>query len=148
MSSGCLGCREVRGEVALPGGLLLDEELVAAFHSWPAAAGLDQPVLLGHLLVMPRRHAPGWEDLEAPEAEAVGRAVARLARAQRAALDLERVYTATIGHHTPHLHVHLIPRHAGTPAELHWWQVDEWEDAPFADEPAVADAVARIRHAL
>jgi diadenosine tetraphosphate (Ap4A) HIT family hydrolase len=135
----------VRGEVALPGGLLLDDELLVAFHAWPPAAGLERPVLLGHLLVMPRRHVAGWEDLEPDEAAAIGRALARLARAQREALDLEHVYTATIGHRLAHLHVHLIPRHRGTPAELGMWQLDEWADAPFAGEAEAAAIVERLR---
>jgi histidine triad (HIT) family protein len=144
----CFGCREVRGEIEPPGGLLLDEELLVAFHVWPAAAGLERPALLGHLLVMPRRHAPGWEDLEEAEAGAIGGAIARLARAQRAVLDLERVYTATIGHHVAHLHVHLIPRHTGTPEGLGMWELDEWQDVPLADEAAAAEFVERLREAL
>lgn len=148
MNDECLGCREVRGEVDLPGGLLLDEDLVAAFHVWPAAAGMEGPAILGHLLVMPRRHAGGWEDLEPREGAAVGEAVARLARAQCAVLDLERVYTATIGHHLAHLHVHLIPRHTGTPEALGMWQLDEWEGVPLADEAAAAEVVERLRETL
>lgn len=141
-------CREVRGEVELPGGLLLDDDLVVAFHVWPAAAGLDRPTLLGHVLVMPRRHAAAWEELEDAEAAALGAAISRLARALRAELDLERVYTATLGHHVPHLHVHVIPRHAGTPAALQMWELDEWEAAPFADWDSAAALVERLRTAL
>jgi diadenosine tetraphosphate (Ap4A) HIT family hydrolase len=42
-------------------------------HLSPEAPGRDgAPVYLGHLLVEPKRHAPGLEDLTDSEARAIG----------------------------------------------------------------------------
>src|SRR3954447_2240271 len=102
----CLVCRQVGGGAT--GGLLIDAPLIAAFHVEPTAE--RPPPLLGHVLVSPRRHVPGLEDLDSREAAAIGVAMARLARALRESADAERVYSAVVGHHVPHLHVHLYPR--------------------------------------
>jgi diadenosine tetraphosphate (Ap4A) HIT family hydrolase len=141
----CLICREHRGEVELPGGPLVADDLVVAFHVLPLE---QERSYLGHLLVTPRRHAPGLDDLTDDEAAAIGVASARLARALRAVLDLERVYSAVIGHHVPHLHVHLFPRYRGTPDDLEWFRVDEWEDAPRGGPSEIAETVDRLRRAL
>ena len=53
-----------------------------------------------------------------------------------------------IGTSVPHFHMHLLARYPGTPADLEWTRVDEWEAAPRGGEDAVADATARIRASL
>ena len=83
---------------------------------------------LGHLLVTPRRHCADFAGLERAEAEAVGAVIATCSAALKA-LGAERVYLATIGHGVDHLHVHLLPRWPGTPDEVPWHRVDEWEGA-------------------
>ena len=56
----CLICREHRGEVDVPGGLL-DDGLVITFHRPP----LDEPlVYAGHLLVTSKRHAADFAALK------------------------------------------------------------------------------------
>ena len=140
----CLICRQVAGEVT--GGLLIDAPLVTGFHA--SVIPQNPSPLLGHCFVSPRRHAAAWEHLDAREAAAVGVAVSRVARALRATLDLERVYTASIGHAYAHLHVHLLPRYSGTPADVPWVELDEWEGAPHGDEKAIDDLAGRLREAL
>jgi diadenosine tetraphosphate (Ap4A) HIT family hydrolase len=140
----CLICRQVAGEV--DGGLLIDAPLVTGFHA--SVIPQNPRPLLGHLFVSPRRHAAGFEDLEAREAAAVGVAVSRLARALRDTLDLERVYTASIGHAYAHMHVHLLPRYAGTPPDVPWVELDEWEGAPHGGEDAIAELAGRLRAVL
>jgi histidine triad (HIT) family protein len=140
----CLVCRQVAGDVT--GGLLIDAPLVAGFHA--SVIPENPSPLLGHLFVSPRRHAAGLEDLDAREAAAVGVAASRLARALRETLDLERVYSAAIGHHVPHLHVHLVPRYAGTPPDVEWTRLDEWKGAPHGDETSIAELAGRLRAAL
>jgi histidine triad (HIT) family protein len=142
----CLVCREVAGDVELAGGPLIDDELVFGFHLPPMEEN-PRPYL-GHLLVVPRRHAAGWADVTDAEAAAVGVAITRLARALRATIDLERVYTAVIGHGVPHLHVHVFPRYAGTPAGVGWMQSDEWEGAPHGAGEEIAELTGRLRAAL
>ena len=75
-------------------------------------------------------------------------AIAQLARSLHGTLDIERVYTAVIGHHVPHLHVHVLPRYVGTPPELGWMESREWEGAPRGGAPEIAELVGRLRDTL
>jgi histidine triad (HIT) family protein len=144
--SDCLVCRELAGEVTLPGGPLIDEELLLGFHV-PPQESYERPVL-GQLMVVPRRHARGWADLTDAEAAAVGVATTRLARALQATLDPERIYSAVIGHHVPHLHVHVFPRYRGAPAEIAWTELHEWEGTPHGGAEEIAELVGRLRGAV
>ena len=70
----CFVCRkhQERGPL-LPGGPVGEDELAVVSHLASAAPGRSGgPVYLGHLLVEPRRHAPGLADLTDAEARAVG----------------------------------------------------------------------------
>jgi diadenosine tetraphosphate (Ap4A) HIT family hydrolase len=59
-------------------------------------------------------------------------------------LPVDHVYAAIVGDEIPHLHVHLLPRYAGTAREYWWDRVDEWPDAPRGGEQAVAHLVERL----
>jgi histidine triad (HIT) family protein len=143
----CYICRKHRGEEPMPGGPIFENELVIASHGFHRER---QPrPYLGHLLVEPRRHAFGVADLGDEEAAALGLAVTRAARALRSSEGAEQVYVAVLGHHTPHLHVHLIPRYPGTPRE--YWdplRIDEWPHARHGEPEDVAAVAARIRAVL
>ncbi len=140
----CLVCRQVGGGAT--GGLLIDAPLIGAFHVEPHE-GNEQP-LLGHVLISPRRHVPGLEDLDPREAAAIGVAMSRLARALRETFDVERVYSAVVGHHVAHLHVHVYPRHAGTPANASWAAADQWEGVPRGGPNEIEQVADRLRAAL
>ena len=142
---GCDVRREVAGEIELPGGALWDDELVLGFHVPPL---LEPRPLLGHLMVVPRRHADTWADLTDDEASRIGLAAARLARPLRAATSAERIYTAVLGHHSPHFHLHLFPRYPGTPEEYRFLDVDEWPGAPRGGAPEIAAFVVSLRDAI
>ena len=141
----CLVCRELAGEVDLPGGLLWDDGLVVAFHLPPLEAN-PRPYL-GHCLVVPRRHVDHLADLTVEEAEAVGRASRGLAGALQAE-GAERVHVAVIGLGVPHFHQHLYPRYPGVPAGTPWMEVDELPAAPHGGAAEVADLVERLRRHL
>jgi len=146
----CFVCRkhQERGPL-LPGGPVGEDELAVVSHLAPAAPGRPGgPVYLGHLLVEPRRHAPGLADLTDAEARAVGWWCTRASQALRDAAGAEHIYAAVIGDHVPHLHVHLLPRYPGTPAEYWWDRVDEWPDARRGTEPQIAELVASLRDYL
>ncbi|MBM2615908.1 HIT domain-containing protein [Actinoplanes sp. LDG1-06] len=135
----CPICAKHRGEGPLLGGpLIWQDEHVLVFHRPPG-------VFLGHLFIESRRHAPYLDDLTDNEASAVGLAAARSARALRAALDPEAVFSAVIGRGVSHFHQHVFARHRGTPPELSWQDGDEWPDAPPCDAAAVADLADRLR---
>ena len=146
MPEACLVCREHSGDVPVPGGLLVADDLVIAFHLPPVdVEGSQRPdVYLGYLMVTPRRHAPGFADLDESEAAAMGVAIARLSRALRA-LGADRVYLAVIGHGVPHLHVHLVPRWPETPPDVRWSDVDTWPGArrgTFDEAAALATTIS------
>jgi diadenosine tetraphosphate (Ap4A) HIT family hydrolase len=73
---------------------------------------------------------------------------ARLARALVAAEGVERVYSAVVGHGTPHFHQHLFPRYPGTPEDVEWVEVDEWGGAPHGGAEGIAALVERLRRTL
>lgn len=143
MSGDCLVCREASGEIERPGGFVLEDELAFAHHAFPAE---DSPaaVYLGHLLVSPKRHAPGLADVTDEEAAAVGVAASRVSRAL-VAEGADHVFAAVIGTGTPHLHVHLVARYPETPRDVPWHGVDEWEGARRGGAREVAELVARLR---
>lgn len=128
----------------MPGGPLAEDDLVVVSHiATPDILGREgSTAYLGHLLVEPRRHAPGLADLADLEAQAVGKWAARASRALREIAGAEHVYAAVIGDAVPHLHVHLLPRYPGTPREYWWTRVDEW---PQARRGGVAEIEALVR---
>lgn len=143
--SDCLVCREVAGEIDLPGGLLHDDEHAIAFHLPPTDAN-PRPYL-GHLLVVTRRHVDHLGDLTDAEAASVARASRALAAALRAE-GVERVHVAVIGLGVAHFHQHLYPRYPGVPAGTSWLEVDALPDAPHGGADEVAAVVARLRPRL
>ena len=135
----CLLCREVAQSIPLPGGQLVAVEHAVGFHLPPVYGD----VYLGHLMVTPRRHADGFADLTDDEAADVGRAISRLSHALKA-IRATRVYTMTVGHNWPHLHVHLLPRWPDTPDDVRWSAVDEWPGAVRGGTAEIADLAARL----
>lgn len=112
-----------------------------------AMAFLDlQPAVVGHALVVPRRHAADLADLTPEEGAAVwelGRRVAAAARATGLAdgVNLFLADGATAGQEVWHVHLHVLPRTAGDGLRL---------DGAFRRaERAELDATAtRLRDAL
>ena len=102
----CIFCRIVAGEI--PAEVVAREPGVVAF--------LDvQPLADGHVLVVPHAHAACLEDLEPAAADALFRAVVRLAGPVRAALGAAGTTIGVnngeaTGQTIPHVHVHIVPR--------------------------------------
>jgi diadenosine tetraphosphate (Ap4A) HIT family hydrolase len=145
VSDGCLVCREVAGEVELPGGLLWDDEQAIAFHVMPIDEN-PQPYL-GHCIVATRRHVDHLGDLTEAEVESIARASRALAKALRDE-GAERVHVAVIGVRRDHFHQHLFPRYPGVPPGTPWNAVDELPDAPHGDADQIAALVERLRDRL
>ena len=106
MSASCIFCRIVAGEI--PAEVVAREPEVVAF--------LDvQPLADGHVLVVPRAHAPCIEDMKPAEVDALLRAVVRLAGPVRKALEAAGTTIGinngeATGQTIPHVHVHIVPR--------------------------------------
>ena len=138
----CLVCREVAGEIELPGGLLWDEEPAVAFHL-PPMDGNARPYL-GHCIVVTRRHVDHLGDLSVAETESVARASRAVANGLRAE-GAERVHVAVIGLGVDHFHQHLFPRYPGVPPGTSWMALDELPDAPHGGAAEIAAFVGRLR---
>ena len=141
----CLICREHDGRVPIPGGHLIADEHVIAFHLPPMPKALEP--YLGYLFVTSRRHVPSFAELDSDEAAAMGVAISRLSAALKAE-GADPVYLAGIGHAVPHLHIHLIPRWPETPTEISWINVDDWEGARRGGAEVVNEWTVRLRNRL
>lgn len=140
--SRCDVCRELAGEIELPGGFLWEDELVVGFHVPPL---LEPAPTLGHLLITTRRHADTWADLTDQEASQIGVAARALGRGLRSATRAERLYSAVMGHHSPHFHLHLFPRYPGTPEGFSFLRVDEWAGTPRGEAQEIASFANDLR---
>jgi histidine triad (HIT) family protein len=141
----CFICRKHRERGSLvPGGPVGEDELVLVSHVAPAGVlgGEGTTAYLGHLFVEPRRHTPGLADLTDAEARSVGWWCTRASRALRDTAGAEHVYAAVFGDAVPHLHVHLLPRFAGTPREYWGVHVNRW---PQARRGTAVDIEALVR---
>ncbi|MEJ7649753.1 MAG: HIT family protein [Nakamurella sp.] len=138
-SPGCIFCaitaRRAQASV------VFEDETVVAFMSL-------HPVAPGHLLVVPRKHAAGLEDLDVPTSALVWSVGHRMSQALRRSslscdginvllCDGEAAYQTVF-----HFHLHIIPRYAG----------DGWRLGPEDGEPrdrALLDSDAQaIREAI
>jgi len=105
----CVFCRILARE--LPASFVAEEDTTVAFMS------LRQPVP-GHVLVVPRRHAPTIYDLATDEGASVMHLAIRVARGLRrvyspAGLNLWQSNGEIAGQEIDHFHLHLQPREAG-----------------------------------
>ncbi len=139
----CLVCRKQRGITPPPGGILYEDELVFASHSFIPQD--QENTYLGILFLEPKRHIAGLEELSPEEGAHMGSAAARLSRALQLATDAEHIYLFVLGHHVDHLHFWIIPRYIGTPREYWGLQVEEWPDAPRGAEQEIGVLCDTIR---
>ncbi|NDJ77710.1 MAG: HIT domain-containing protein [Chloroflexi bacterium] len=143
MSNDCKVCRTHRGLEVVPGGVIVEDELVVASHA-QLREGQDR-AYLGYLMVETRRHIPGLADLTEAEGSAVMHAASRLARALMATEHAYHVYSFVIGHGVPHFHMHVVAKYPGAPREYWGPRVDEWPDAPHGGPDEIAALCARLR---
>jgi histidine triad (HIT) family protein len=116
----CLFCKIVRGEI--PSAKVLETDDAVAF--------LDiNPVIRGHVLLVPKAHHATIYELPDDLAAEAGRLVPRLARAIRAAtgadgLNLIINNGRAAGQTIDHGHWHLIPRFVDDPVDWPWPHAD------------------------
>ena len=112
----CLFCKIVAGEV--PATRVHEDERTIAFMD-------INPATRGHLLVVPREHAPNLLEIDAEDLAACARAAQALARrvSDRLAADgvnLLNSCGSAAWQTVFHFHVHVIPRYQGDPLRLPW----------------------------
>ena len=142
----CFVCEKHRQGSAAEGGVIYEDELVYAGHAH--LLGRSEGYL-GYLMAEPKRHVHGLGELTDDEAAALGRLVNNLARALRAIVGAEHVYSFVFGDGAvQHLHIHVIPRYAGTPSDYRGLQVTEWPDAPRGGAVEIGDLADRLSRRL
>ena len=129
----CVFCSIVRGQAEAS--IVYEDDTVVAFMDL-------RPVNPGHLLVVPRAHAVGLEDLEETLGTRVWSVAQRLARALRRSdlrcdgvnlflADGEAAFQEVF-----HVHLHVLPRFAGDGFRIsaNWqlWERDELDKSAAA----------------
>ena len=137
----CLFCDVQRSEPSAT--VVYEDALAFAYHPTEEAPGY-----LGHLILIPKRHALDYADLTGEEAQAIGLLTTRISRALKACAGAEKVYVEFYAEVTPHLHVFLTARYPNTPAEYWRWNVKDWPDAPRGDVEEIEAISQRLRSAL
>ncbi len=67
------------------------------------------PLVIGHVLVIPKREVDYIFDLEPSEIAALWQFAQRVAVGLKLAVPCKRIGTAVIGLEVPHAHIHLVP---------------------------------------
>ena len=121
-SSGCVFCRIVAGAASA--------RMVARFPDVVAFLPL-RPAVLGHTLVVPKRHIAGIDGLDRSTAHALTDAVLDVAaRVQAvvcpAGLNVVQSTGAAASQSVFHLHVHVVPRTVGDGLPDLWPLPREW----------------------
>ncbi len=129
----CLFCRIVAGEI--PAARVHEDDRVVAFMD-------INPATRGHVLVVPREHAPDLLSAEPEDVAACARAARLVGRRQRERLGADGVSLLSASGRAAwqtvfHLHLHVIPRYDGDPLRL------PWTPAP-GDRDEIAAAAAEL----
>ncbi len=133
----CVFCKIVAGK--LPCFRLLEDETTIAFMD-------INPVNPGHALAVAKGHWPTVDAIPADVFADVARTAQRVAKAVMKALapagvNLVQANGAAAGQSVPHLHIHVMPRHAGDNAMLNWTPVP-------GDMKAIETVAGKLKAAL
>ena len=141
-SEPCPVCEIAAGRQRPPGGIVLSDERFVVY-------GLPEPTpVRGWVLVASRRHARGLYDLEPAEAEALAPLLARVQRAQIAALGADHAYAFVLGDRVPHFHAHVVPRFPDSPPHLRGGRLFHATEADARPPGEVEEAAAALARAL
>jgi histidine triad (HIT) family protein len=129
----CLFCKIVAGDV--PATRVHSDERTIAFMD-------INPATRGHLLVIPREHAPDLLSVDPEDLSACARAAQLLAQRVKARLAADGVNLINACGQQAwqtvfHFHVHVIPRYVGDPLRL------PWHPAP-GDREEIAEAARAL----
>jgi histidine triad (HIT) family protein len=123
--------RVIAGEI--PGSFVHRDDVCVSFMT-------INPIVPGHLLVVPRAEVDHWVDLPDDVAARVFAASHRISRALARVFSCERVGLVVAGYEVPHCHVHLVPTR--TMADIDFSRATAATDRAVLDEQAAAIAAA------
>ena len=131
----CIFCKIVKGEI--PCFTIYENEYVLAFAD-------INPILTGHTLIIPKRHAENIWEIEEADLEAIHRASRLIAGAMKSALQpdgiaLLQLNGRAVNQVVMHYHLHLIPRNADDPALA----MTQWELVP-GDMKVIEETARKI----
>jgi ATP adenylyltransferase len=135
VAADCLICEKHAGRGPLVGPVVWEDRDVLVSHR---PADPDGRGFLGYLFVESRRHVARWDELTSGEAESVARTAWLAARALRAELPVELVFSAIVGMNVHHFHQHIFVRYPGTPSDVDWMASLSWDGAPRSNIDALA----------
>src|SRR5438874_9610060 len=140
--SDCAFCQIVEG--SLPASVVYSDSTVMAFMD-------IQPIVPGHLLVIPKRHAELVSDLQSGEGSACWVIAEMLDKAIRGSglrVDGVNIFVAdgeAAFQDVPHFHIHVIPRYTGDGFSLTF--PPSYETPPSrAQLEAIASAIHTAAH--
>lgn len=135
----CPFCEIVQQDDPVAREVYRDDHVVAFFPT--------EPAVLGHVLLVPRRHVPDIWSLKPEEAARLSRTSLRISSAIRDALvpdglNVIQSNGEAATQSVPHLHIHLVPR----------WENDAmgpiWPDETDFSEAEKDKALQRVRGAV
>ena len=126
-----------------------DSDARIVFEDADVVAFLDKaPVMLGHVLLIPRVHVETIWDADEATTAALALAARKLAKAVVAAVDADGAFVAqnnVVSQSVPHLHTHVIPRRQGdgffSPRII-------WKRVKYPSPEAADEMAARIKAAV
>jgi diadenosine tetraphosphate (Ap4A) HIT family hydrolase len=98
----------------------------------------------GWLVVAPARHVEQIDALRSGELAGLGPLLAEVASALRAETACEKIYVSIFAERLPHLHVHVIARPPGMPAEDRGPRLFLLEGRPEGSEAVARRVLARL----
>jgi diadenosine tetraphosphate (Ap4A) HIT family hydrolase len=146
----CLTCRLNEGEGRAPGGVIYQDGL------WRLEHAIEPIPMAGWLVLKPLRHVEHFADLTPEEAAVFGPLTRQITQAMREVLRPEKIYLSLYAEAVgfAHLHVHIIPRFAGTPDDRRGPRVFDYlressqTGRNLADVQEAVRVAAAIRHLL
>ena len=106
------------------------------------------PLAIGHVLLIPKAHAPTIFDADPVVLEALALSAQTVARGLRDAVAAEGVFLAQnniVSQSVPHLHTHIVPRRKG---DKLFSTGLVWRRVAYGSPVEMADTAARVRAEL
>lgn len=122
------------------------QQVYAESPRWRLLRHLDPVPIAGWMMLAAREHRSGLDALTSEESRELGEVLSEIARAVRLETGCERTYLLSFNEAVPHLHLHVVPRHAGDARTKSWALADLYRTTArhevAAVDPREAEALA------